>query len=189
MTTDLLTDVIPGIAQFGDGTVTIGTYAEGGDVHLALRDGIDFRHIVATGPSGSGKTILLESLLAGAEAAGIPAQMIHHNRGDASTIINDHREMVAQVPDGVHPLRLLLVDGLADLSGDEIDGLAEVARYARKANVALLVATQDVRLTGRGGPIIQQFVDPIVIEFGDDRSTPGSGAVNGYPFRAWWPGS
>ena len=186
MTTDLLTDVIPGIARFDNDTVTIGTYADGGDVHLSFRDGFNFRHIVVTGGSGSGKTILLESMFAGAKAGGIPAWMIAHNR-DASAVIADYMDVAREGRDNVRDPRLLLVDGLTELTDAEIEFLTKLARFARLANTVFVVAAQDVRMGARAGSVLQHLQDPIVINFDGDE--PGVGIANGDLFRTWYPGA
>jgi len=188
MTTDLINldeeirNVIPGVARFDGNTVTFGTYAAGGDVNLLLADENGARNVVVTGGSGTGKTALLHSLLAGANAH-LEARRVDPYQSDVQSVVERYRSLVAEGRSD-HQVRILLVDDLTGFDDETLTALEHVARFGRTANVALVVASQDVRMGGRGGRVLQHLADAPLIHF--NGPLPGVGEVNGDVFRAWW---
>lgn len=184
--TDEIRDVIHRTARFDRDAVTFGTYAEGGDVSLSPTDHAGARSLVVTGGSGTGKTALLRSLYAGAADAGIQTRaLVDPYQSDAAAVVERYRTHVTGSL-GDPSMSLLLVDDLAGFGDDTLAALEQVARFARKANVVLVVASQDVRLGGRGGDVLRHLADAPLIQFAELWGTPGVGQVNGDLFRAWY---
>lgn len=135
------------------------------------------------GPTGSGKTELLRSLYAGAAEAGISSRaLIGPADRDAYDVVQHYRSRVSA---GDGDFGLLLVDDLTGHDDETLQGLVEVAKLTRRANLALVVASQDVRMGSRGGNVLQHLTGANLVQF-SGKGGPGVGEINGEPFRAWW---
>ncbi|MEU4558494.1 hypothetical protein AB0F72_08890 [Actinoplanes sp. NPDC023936] len=206
-----LRDVVCRTAQFGNGTVTIGTYEGGGDVSLLLVDGDRTRPTVIAGSTGSGGTELIESLRDGTESTGIHVDFADTQHMRAAQAIRDcHAEILdrnrylaehgERTGVGVLPLRLLLVDDLAEVDHETAGLLTQVVQMAPKTNIAVVVRTQHLGADIPGGALLYEtlkagnvvelrtFRNGIPRTFEDGSSTAGVGYVNGDLFRVWYPG-
>lgn len=180
---DRLAQVMPGVARLTDSDATIGTDADGRDVSLPLLDSGGARHTVVTGYSGTGKTELLRSLSAGAHQACTQFNLISPAEFPEG-LDAEYFESLVRDQSGTQPMGLLLVDDLDGFVDETISDLAWVARSARKANLVLVVASQDIRMGSRGGAVLAHLTDATLVNF--DGGAPGVGTVAGVPFRAWW---
>lgn len=216
MTTNLHSDVealhevLNGNAVYSHGTVTFGTWADGGNVSMILTDGGRAHNKLIIGATGSGKTGLLESLRKGVSRAGVDVHLASPLRPGSMTAVADTLTLIEARDrdcagrglarwDG--PMRLLLVDDLTGASPVEVDMLASVAKMGPKTNVAVLAASQDVSAWTPGWALLRECLTAggliefrasygeILPQFADGSTTAGVGLINGDLFRAWWPGN
>jgi hypothetical protein len=180
-----LPEVIVESAVLGGDIIAFGTYADGGPVsrHLIPEHGAG--KIVVSGGAGTGKTELLRNLYAAAADAGISERaLISPHDSDAQAIVEYYCSLTPRDLSS-DPLRLLLVDDLTGFGDETLAALAHVARFGGKAGIVLVVASQDVRLGGRGGAVMQHLTGATLIHFSDP-GMPGVGEVDGALFRAWY---
>jgi hypothetical protein len=155
---------VRGTARIDAGTVTAGTYADGTPASWPMWLAGHARHTTVVGAAGSGKTLLLRSLLDGAAAADVSAQIIDLGPGQLTGLthptardLHAARTMLSEIHgiarrDRTGTLRLLAIDDLTLLTRDPIAArlLHHLAVVAADAGIAIVTSVQSPLLATYG---------------------------------------
>ena len=151
------------------GVVTVGAYADGTPAGWPLLFAGRTRHTTLVGSAASGKTVLMRSLLHGAAATDVSAQIIdlgHSGElaGLPHPIARDlaaARSMLGEIygiarRDRTNTLRLLVIDDLFLLTRDAVAAglLHELSQVADGVGIAIVAGVQRPELSAYGLPFI-----------------------------------
>lgn len=160
----------------GDGTLTVGEYADGAPAHWPLDADGTARHALIVGAAGAGMTCLLHSILDGAATAGAATQLIDLTTGQLADTphpavigVRDTRAVLSMAAElayarahdrlasGDHPQQLvvLAIDGLHELTADprSAEHLADLMPVAAAARIAVIATTADATVDATGGDL------------------------------------
>jgi hypothetical protein len=181
---DALRQPVRGTARIDDaGVVTVGAYADGAPAGWPLLFAGRARHTTVVGSAGSGKTKLMRSLLHGAAATDVSAQIIDlgfsgelgglphpiaRDLAAACTVLGEIYGIARR--DRTSTLRLLVIDDLSLLTRDPVAArlLHELALVADGVGIAIVTGVQVPRLSSYGsaalGPDAEQLRDRLAQE-------------------------
>ncbi len=202
-----LQEVLRRTARLDADSATFGSSVDGVDVTIPLVRGDRALPTAVVGATGSGKTVLLESLMAGARQAGIEADLADPLQQSDRQILADYLNLIdARNHDLAHrgaisgvdvlPLRILLVDHVADMTAESVDMVTSIAGTAAKVNVVVVVVCQELsgsllhaHLSTGNRIELRTVNNGIPAHFADGSPTCGVGYAGKGLFRAWWPGN